>query len=516
MSVELTDEQRAAVEARGQVFLSAGAGSGKTRVLVERFARGRRARRRPGRARGRHVHREGGARARRAHPRAAGGTSSAPATRRDRRAHLDDPRLLQPPAAPARRWPPARAGLPRARRGRGAASLASEAFGRALRAYADEERADALELLAAYGADRLRAMLATLHAAPARRRPAAGGDVRRPAPISTPRGSTPREEAQRALDVLDREPNRQRAETLAERCARISDPAFLVDLRDVKLLRAPAGARGLRAGARRARRARPSARWRSRSGSGWSRCSVRFDAAYRAAKASERRARLRRPAAARPGDLLTRDEAVRGPGRRSGFARAAGRRVPGHERPPGRAARPRLGGARDASSSATSASPSTASATPTWASSCGRREEARTAGRAARQLPRAARGARGRQRPLRDRPSARATARSRRPAASTARGFEHARRAVHRRARALRRRRGPGARPRRRSWPAACAPRSTPTATSRATSSCCCARARTSASTRTRWPPRACPRRRRSGAATGGASRCSTCSPTCA
>jgi ATP-dependent exoDNAse (exonuclease V) beta subunit len=32
-------EQKAAVEARGRVFLSAGAGTGKTSVLVERFVR---------------------------------------------------------------------------------------------------------------------------------------------------------------------------------------------------------------------------------------------------------------------------------------------------------------------------------------------------------------------------------------------------------------------------------------------------------------------------------------------
>jgi len=32
-------EQRAAVDARGEVFVSAGAGTGKTTVLVERFVR---------------------------------------------------------------------------------------------------------------------------------------------------------------------------------------------------------------------------------------------------------------------------------------------------------------------------------------------------------------------------------------------------------------------------------------------------------------------------------------------
>src|SRR4051812_49591764 len=37
--MSLNPEQRAAVDARGLVFVSAGAGTGKTRVLVERFAR---------------------------------------------------------------------------------------------------------------------------------------------------------------------------------------------------------------------------------------------------------------------------------------------------------------------------------------------------------------------------------------------------------------------------------------------------------------------------------------------
>src|SRR5919204_3852726 len=37
--MKLNPEQRAAVDAKGLVFVSAGAGTGKTRVLVERFVR---------------------------------------------------------------------------------------------------------------------------------------------------------------------------------------------------------------------------------------------------------------------------------------------------------------------------------------------------------------------------------------------------------------------------------------------------------------------------------------------
>ena len=37
--MKLNPEQQAAVDARGLLFVSAGAGTGKTKVLVERFAR---------------------------------------------------------------------------------------------------------------------------------------------------------------------------------------------------------------------------------------------------------------------------------------------------------------------------------------------------------------------------------------------------------------------------------------------------------------------------------------------
>ena len=39
MSWSPNPEQRAAIDARGTVFVSAGAGTGKTAVLVERFVR---------------------------------------------------------------------------------------------------------------------------------------------------------------------------------------------------------------------------------------------------------------------------------------------------------------------------------------------------------------------------------------------------------------------------------------------------------------------------------------------
>ena len=39
VTTELNDEQLAAVDAPGSVFVSAGAGTGKTSVLVERYVR---------------------------------------------------------------------------------------------------------------------------------------------------------------------------------------------------------------------------------------------------------------------------------------------------------------------------------------------------------------------------------------------------------------------------------------------------------------------------------------------
>ena len=62
-AVGLNDEQLAAVEATGNVFVSAGAGTGKTSVLVERYARRLRARARRRLDPRHHVHAEGSRRA---------------------------------------------------------------------------------------------------------------------------------------------------------------------------------------------------------------------------------------------------------------------------------------------------------------------------------------------------------------------------------------------------------------------------------------------------------------------
>ncbi len=129
-----TDEQLVAIERReGDLLLDAGAGSGKTSVLVERFVRsvledGIEVRRDPHD----HVHREGGRRDARSHPRPA-----ARARRRRggaghrRRVHLDHPRLLRAPAARPRAGRRSRPGVRRARRARRRAAGRRRLRGRA-------------------------------------------------------------------------------------------------------------------------------------------------------------------------------------------------------------------------------------------------------------------------------------------------------------------------------------------------------------------------------------------------
>ena len=117
-----TAQQRAAVDARGDVFVAAGAGTGKTAVLVERFVSGgcrRRARRRL--APRHHVHRASGGRAAGADPVAAP-RARAPGPRPPARRSvgLDDPRLLSPGAGDVPAPGGRRSGLPGPRRASGA------------------------------------------------------------------------------------------------------------------------------------------------------------------------------------------------------------------------------------------------------------------------------------------------------------------------------------------------------------------------------------------------------------
>ena len=144
------DEQRAAIDARGRVFVSAGAGTGKTAVLVERFVeavceRGldvesilviTYTKRAAGELRSRI----------RAALRRRGRADLAREPRR--RLDLDDPRVLQPAAEGVSVRGRSRPAVPRAGRRAGAPSSASEAFDEALAAFCerdDEERARLLD-----------------------------------------------------------------------------------------------------------------------------------------------------------------------------------------------------------------------------------------------------------------------------------------------------------------------------------------------------------------------------------
>jgi ATP-dependent exoDNAse (exonuclease V) beta subunit len=164
--LELTDEQEQPVARRsGSLLLSAAAGSGKTSVLVERFVR---AVCEDGLAPGRvlaitFTDRAAGELRERVRARllALGEREAA----RDTEAafvgtfHGFCARLLRAHALMAG-LEPEFAILDEGLAGR----LRREAFGVALRAFVDGERADAVDLLAAYGADRLQATIAAVHA----------------------------------------------------------------------------------------------------------------------------------------------------------------------------------------------------------------------------------------------------------------------------------------------------------------------------------------------------------------
>jgi ATP-dependent helicase/nuclease subunit A len=237
---ELTGDQQAAVAGRGTTFVSAGAGTGKTTVLVERVA----------------LAVEGGLDPERIlvvtyTERAAQQLMSRV---RSRLAAVDDnlgrlaerveistihgfcARLLRQHAFAAGIDPEFRV-LEEA----SASILASEAFERALRAAVDEQPDEALDLLAAYGGDKLRGMLAKVH-----------GQLRSAGLSLAPELPPPAsledamEEAREGIRLVeehyrgdDSDPARRareatyRLQVLLD--APPDDPVFLVDLSDAKL-----------------------------------------------------------------------------------------------------------------------------------------------------------------------------------------------------------------------------------------------------------------------------------------
>jgi ATP-dependent exoDNAse (exonuclease V) beta subunit len=243
MSAQLTHAQRTAVEGRGVVFVSAGAGTGKTTVLVERVAQAIESGLDPERvlvvtfterAAQQLVSR---IRARLAE------TDEALARLADRAEiatiHGFCARLLRQHAFAAGIDPDFRV-LDEA----SSRILADEAFERALREAVDEEPDEALELLVAYGGPRLRAMLSTvaerLRSAGLPLTPELPPAADLPAAIERARAACGVVEARYATDERPRAAgNRRRAELLARRLASPPDAEFLIDLDDCRLRHAP-------------------------------------------------------------------------------------------------------------------------------------------------------------------------------------------------------------------------------------------------------------------------------------
>ena len=180
----------------GSVFVSAGAGTGKTTVLVERFvARGLRARARRRLDARDHVHaKRAPASCARASARALLERGRARSrARARRRLDLDDPRLLHAAAEGVPVRGRARPALPRARRGAGRACSAARRSRRRSTSSAPASEPERLRLLATYGA----------------RRPAADADRRlRDAALGRPRA---RARARRARPSLADARRRARA-----------------------------------------------------------------------------------------------------------------------------------------------------------------------------------------------------------------------------------------------------------------------------------------------------------------
>ena len=247
-----TPEQRAAIADRGRSsLLAAGAGSGKTAVMVERFAEAVPARRRRRRLDpDADVHREGGGRAARADPAAVRRARRARARARGRR-RLDrhDPRLLR-----------ARAAQPAARRGPGPALHGARRGGRApardrprsrprWRTWTAAHGAPAVDLAAAYGRE-----LEPMIDARARRRCAAAARRIRgcaippaapapdPAPLAAAAAARRRGAARRARQRRARRPRRSRRWRRASGSSPAGEPPLPGALDAAKL---PAGAKAL-------------------------------------------------------------------------------------------------------------------------------------------------------------------------------------------------------------------------------------------------------------------------------
>jgi ATP-dependent exoDNAse (exonuclease V) beta subunit len=313
MNATLTSDQRRAIEGRGVVFVSAGAGTGKTTVLVERVA----------------LAIEGGLDPERllvvtftqraadqlvARVRARLAAAGEDLARLAERAEISTihgfcARLLREHAFAAGVDPAFRV-LDEA----SARIVAAEAFDRALERAVDEEPDESLDLLVAYGGDRLRGMLTTAH----ERLRATGRGLAPPGPHAPDLAASlaaAAAEADATVALLEGADGRRAAENLERAgqlrtlCRAGGDPVLLVDLDSVKLRYPPAGTEGYEAGrVALARDALESVA--ARQHTRLVELLARFDEAYTAAKDAEGALDFA-DLELRARDLLRRDDAVR-------------------------------------------------------------------------------------------------------------------------------------------------------------------------------------------------------------